>query len=210
MTAPGSRTNWPVRRRIAFLRAPSRSSRLRGAPRLTACHLWRSGTAGQRGFTLIEMLIVLLIMGLFVGLVSTIAQPDDRARLRVEAERLAQLLDLAATQSRLTGRSIAWISDGPGYRFLQFNDDTYWTEIRDDDALRARSLPQGMKISAVQVENMRPAENMRLEFTPYGTTLSFSIGMSFGAAHEMVTGSPVGDISVLARKGTGNAETVQR
>ena len=58
---------------------------------------------GQRGFTLIELLVVLLIMGIFVGLVSTITQPDDRALVRVEAERLAQLLDLAATKSRLTG-----------------------------------------------------------------------------------------------------------
>ncbi|MGH8694384.1 MAG: prepilin-type N-terminal cleavage/methylation domain-containing protein, partial [Burkholderiales bacterium] len=53
-----------------------------------------------RGFTLIELLVVLLIMGLFAGLVSTLTRPDDRALLRVEAERLAQLLDLAAMQSR--------------------------------------------------------------------------------------------------------------
>ena len=56
-----------------------------------------------RGFTLIEVLVVLLIMGLFVGMVSAIVRPDDSALLRVEAERLAQLLDLAAAESRLTG-----------------------------------------------------------------------------------------------------------
>ena len=78
-----------------------------------------------RGFTLIELMVVLLIIGLFAGLVSTITRPDDRALLRVEAERLAQLLDLAATKSRLTGISIAWTADGPGYRFLQYNEETY-------------------------------------------------------------------------------------
>ena len=36
------------------------------------------------GFTLIEMLVVLLIMGIFVGLVSTITQPDERAMLGLE------------------------------------------------------------------------------------------------------------------------------
>ncbi|MDP1716865.1 MAG: type II secretion system protein, partial [Burkholderiales bacterium] len=46
---------------------------------------------GRRGFTLIEMLVVMLIMGLLVGLVATITRPDDRALLRIEAERLAQL-----------------------------------------------------------------------------------------------------------------------
>ena len=162
------------------------------------------------GFTLIEMLVVLLIMGLFVGLVSTIAQPDDRALLRVEAERLAQLLDLAATKSLLTGRSIAWTADGPGYRFWQFSEDTYWTEIRDDDTLRARALPQGMMISGLRVENMRAPEHMRLEFNAYGPTLSFSVEMSLGATHTTVAGSPIGDVRVLPGQGRTNDEMVRR
>jgi general secretion pathway protein H len=154
-----------------------------------------------RGFTLIEMLVVLLIMGLFVGLVSTIAQPDDRALLRVEAERLSQLLDLAATKSRLTGRSIAWTADGPGYLFWQFGEDAYWSEIRDDDSLRARTLPQGMTISGLRVENRRSPEHMRLEFNPYGVTLSFSVEMALGAARFTVAGSPIGEIRVLPEQG---------
>src|SRR5467141_4073246 len=153
------------------------------------------------GFTLIELLVVLLIMGLFAGLVSTITRPDDRALLRVEAERLAQLLDLAATKSRLTGKSIAWTADGPGYRFSQFSEDTYWSETRDDDSLRARTLPQGMVIAGMRVENMRTPEHMRLEFNPYGPTLSFSVEMSLGAANDTVAGSPIGDVRVLPEQG---------
>jgi general secretion pathway protein H len=154
------------------------------------------------GFTLIELLVVLLIMGLFAGLVSTITRPDDRALLRVEAGRLAQLLDLAATKSRLTGKPIAWTADGPGYRFWQFSEDTLWSEIRDDDSFRARTLPQGMTISGLRVENMRSPELMRLEFNPYGGgMLSFSVEMSLGSAHDTVAGSPIGDVRVLAGGG---------
>jgi general secretion pathway protein H len=149
------------------------------------------------------MLVVLLIMGLFVGLVGSIAKPDDRALLRVEAERLAQLLDLAATKARLTGKSIAWTADGPGYLFWQFGDDAYWAEIRDDDSLRARTLPRGMTLSGLRVENRRPAEHMRLEFNPYAT-LSFSVDMVFGAEHCTVTGSPVGEVRVLPEQGKNN------
>ncbi len=156
------------------------------------------------------MLVVLLIMGIFVGLVSSIAQPDDRARLRVEAERLAQLLDLAATKSHYSGRSIAWTADGAGYRFWQFSEDTYWTEIRDDEALRARALPKGMIISDLRIENMRAPAQMRLEFTAYGPTLSFSVEMSFGSAHETVAGSPIGDVRVLPAQRRTNDKMVQR
>ena len=54
-----------------------------------------------RGFTLIEMLVVLMVMGLFVGLVSAIMRPDDRAMLQQEAVRLSELLNLAATEAQL-------------------------------------------------------------------------------------------------------------
>ena len=164
----------------------------------------------SRGFTFIELLVVLLIMGLFAGLVSTITRPDDRALLRVEAERLAQLLDLAATKSRLTGKSIAWTADGPGYRFWQFSEDTYWSEILDDDSLRARTLPQGMVIAGMSVENMRSLERMRLEFNAYGETPVFRVEMSLGDARCTVAGSPVGEVRVLPEKGHDNGELARR
>jgi len=149
------------------------------------------------------MLVVLLIMGLLVGLVSAITRPDDRALLRIEAERLAQLLDLAAVESRLTGKKIAWTTDGPEYRFWRFEEDTGWSEILDSDPLRARTLPQGITISGLQVETMRPPV-MRLEFTPYGPTYSFSIEMSFGAERCAIAGSPVGDVQVVPDEGKTN------
>ena len=163
-----------------------------------------------RGFTLIEMLVVLVIMGIFVGLVSTITRPDDRALLRVEVERLAQLLDLATMQSRLTGKSIAWTADGPGYRFWRFSDDRNWTEILDDDALRARTLPPGMLIAGLRVDNLRPPEHMRQEFNAFGPTLSFVIDMSFGAAHYSVEGSPIGEVRILPDERKANDPTPPR
>lgn len=161
------------------------------------------------GFTLIEMLVVLAIMGLLVGLVSTITRPDDRAVLRTEAERLAQLLDLAAVESRLTGKPLAWTSDGLDYRFWRFQEDTGWSEIRDSDPLRARRLPQGITIAGLQVEAMRP-QVMRLEFSPYGSMFSFSIEMSLGAERCAIAGSPVGDVRVLPDEGKTNARMAQR
>ena len=164
----------------------------------------------RRGFTLVEMLVVLMIMGLFIGLVSTITRPDDRAVLQLEAERLSQLLDFAAMEARLTGKSIAWTADESGYRFWRAGDDANWSEIRDSELLRARTLPQGMVVSRFRVENMRPRGAMRLEFTSQGASLAFAIGMSLGAAHYAVTGSPVGEVRVLLGEGIANGEVALR
>lgn len=156
---------------------------------------------GLRGFTLIELLVVLLIMGLFVGLVSAVVRPDDRGRLLVEAERLAQLLDLAAEESRLTGRAIAWTNDSPAYRFWRMNEDAGWVEMRDSDLLRGRTLPPGMRIAGLMVENRPARDAMRLEFSPWGAAPSFSIELSLGDARWTVVASPTGEIRVLPHGG---------
>lgn len=171
----------------------------------------RASISGRnRGFTLIEMLVVLMIMGLFIGLVSTITRPDDRAVLQLEAERLSQLLDFAATEARLTGKSIAWTADESGYRFWRADDGGNWTEILDNELLRARTLPQGVEVSDFHVENMRQQGAMRLEFTPQGSALAFTIGMSLGAVHYAVTGSPVGSVRALPGLGPDNGQVALR
>jgi general secretion pathway protein H len=152
------------------------------------------------------MLVVMLIMGLCVGLVSAITRPDERALLRVEAERLAQLLDLAAVQSRFTGKRIAWVSNGTGYRFWQYMDDTGWSEVRDGDLLRTRTLPQGMLIAGVRIENTRAQDALRLEFAPYASGLSFTVEMALGAERYTVAASPVGDVRVLPGAGKSDGD----
>lgn len=164
----------------------------------------------RRGFTLIEMLVVLMIMGLCVGLVGSIVRPDDRAGLQLEAERLSQLLDFAATQAQLTGKSIAWTSDGSGYQFWRSGEDSSWSEIRDSELLRARTLPQGLAVSGLRVENMRPQGAMRLEFTPRGSSLAFTVAMSLGAERYTVAGSPVGDVRVVSGDGKLRGEAALR
>jgi general secretion pathway protein H len=158
----------------------------------------------SRGFTLIEMLVVLMIMGLVVGLVATITQPDDRTKLKLEADRLAQLLDFAATEAQLSGKSIAWTADESGYRFWRSDDNGGWLEIHDSQLLRARTLPRGMEISDFSVENMRPQSGIRLQFTPEGSSLAFIVGLSLGSERYAVTGSPIGQVRVVP--GDGNAD----
>ncbi len=170
----------------------------------------RLAAAGSRGFTLIEVLVVMLIMGLIVGLASAIVRPDDNGLLRVEADRLAQLLDLAASEAHLTGNSIAWTADATGYRFWRKTGDGQWSEVHDSDQLRARALPHGMVLAGLQIENMPAGGAMRLEFVPYRSALSFAIDMSLGTARYTVSGNPVGEVRVLPGEGASSGQLAQR
>jgi general secretion pathway protein H len=160
------------------------------------------------GFTLIEVLVALVIIGLFAGLISTIVRPDERTLLRVEAERLAQLLDLAGTEARMSGRSLAWTTDGASYRFLRSQRGAGWSEIRNNDLFRERTFPQGMKIAGMRIE-MSPADDfMRLEFKPHGSMPAYAIKISFGKERYTVAGSPVGDVQALPGEGRPNDEII--
>jgi len=74
-----------------------------------------------RGFTLLELLLVLAIVALATaGVVLTL--PDSGAQqLQREGERLAALLDAARAQSRASGQAVRWYAlpagNGQGFVF---------------------------------------------------------------------------------------------
>jgi general secretion pathway protein H len=166
--------------------------------------------AGITGFTLIEMLVVLLILGLFAGMVGAMARPNERALLEVEAERLAHLLNLAAEKSRASGKAIGWTSDGPGYRFWHYRQDTGWSEIGDDDLLRPRALREGMTIEGLRAQATQQRGAMRLEFIPYGPTPAFAVDMSFGSARYTVVTAPLREARAVPAGGESNGKMAPR
>lgn len=149
------------------------------------------------GFTLIEMLVVLMLMGLLLGLVSVSLQIDDRGRLGVEAERLTQLLNLAATESRLAGKPIRWTAEPASYRFWRQQADGNWIEIHDNNSLRQRKLPDGITISALRRESSGGSHGkMWLQFIPYASPEIFTIEMVSGEHHVQISSSVLGDVHV--------------
>jgi general secretion pathway protein H len=72
-----------------------------------------------RGFTLIELMVVVVIIGIAAAAIGVRAFPDRRRQLHEDGERLAQLFSVAQGEVRADGRTITWQSDGDGYRFLR-------------------------------------------------------------------------------------------
>lgn len=166
--------------------------------------------SGEAGFTLIEMLVALVVMGLFAGLISGIIRPDERALLRVEAERLAQLLDLAGTEARTSGKPVAWTADGSGYRFWRYREGAGWSEISDNTLFRRRELPPSMAITNILSEAMSLRDPMRLEFGAHGIMPVYDISMVFGTERYTVSGSPAGEVEALPGEKKANAEIPPR
>lgn len=73
----------------------------------------------QQGFTLIEIMVVMVIIGIATTAIGLSIRPDPSRALRQDAQRLAQLFAIAQTEVRLDGRAIAWQPEARGYRFAR-------------------------------------------------------------------------------------------
>ncbi len=95
----------------------------------------RQSASHSSGFTLIEVMVVIVIMAVLVGLVSISSRPDPERALRQEAERLAQHLLLAQQESVLRATPIAWIANGTHYRFIMRHNGQWQYLDQLDQAL---------------------------------------------------------------------------
>ncbi|UZT80994.1 type II secretion system minor pseudopilin GspH [Ectopseudomonas chengduensis] len=93
----------------------------------------------QRGFTLIELMVVLVIIGIASAAISLAIPHDPAMGLREDAKRLALLLEMAQGEARSDGRNIVWQADSQGYRFVRLGLGTVDERtFANDPQLRAR------------------------------------------------------------------------
>src|SRR5258708_31564343 len=89
------------------------------------------GDTRAAGFTLLEMLVVLVIAGLLVSLASLQLTRNPRTDLNEEAQRLALLFESAGDEAQVRARPIAWLPLDGGFRFDVRTEDG-WRPLRDD------------------------------------------------------------------------------
>ena len=102
----------------------------------------------SRGFTLIEILVSILIVGIMisVAVVSLSLASDDRA-IREEARRFMTLMDIVQDEAMMQGRDFGIEFLSAGYRFVEYDPlGAVWAEVPDDDILVLRTLPEDFEM----------------------------------------------------------------
>jgi len=99
------------------------------------------------GFTLIEILVVVTVIGIIVsiGLLSLSVLGDDR-QLRIEARRISSLFAAAQDEAVMQGREFGLELMQSSYRFVEYDPyQSRWLELEIDDIFRSRTLPEDLE-----------------------------------------------------------------
>ena len=93
----------------------------------------------QVGFTLLELLIVILIMGVILAAVGLNTTQTSKQVLQQDVQRLAALMQLARDEAIVRNRLIALELDTNRYSFF-IKIDNAWEPLQNDEVLRVREF----------------------------------------------------------------------
>jgi general secretion pathway protein H len=114
----------------------------------------------QRGFTLLELLLVVSLVALATVGVS-LALPDPSAtQLEREAQRLTALLDAGRAQARSSGVAVIWQADDQGFAIDQVRRP--WLSPGTQARLIRQGQPTGNARMALGPEPLMAAHEMSL------------------------------------------------
>ena len=93
----------------------------------------------RAGFTLIEILVVIALLGIAAAVVALSVSGSDARLVREETARLGALFRIAQDEARVSGRALVWEADVRGYRFRPLDEaaERDW----NDEILRERAWP---------------------------------------------------------------------
>ncbi|MFN3985099.1 MAG: prepilin-type N-terminal cleavage/methylation domain-containing protein [Rhodocyclaceae bacterium] len=108
-----------------------------------------------RGFTLIEVLVVLTILGLAISGVSLSLEALRGRDTDLALERLRWVLEASAERARIRGQAIAFDPLPDGYRFSILDTDGRWIAFEEGPIFVEKVLPDGLAWSDLRVEGQR-------------------------------------------------------
>ena len=154
----------------------------------------RTDARQHHGFTLLELLVVLVIASILLGAVALNALPGDGQLLLDDAQRIALLLQAARDEAIVRNCAIAFDIDQHRYRFLIRQNDS-WQALTDDALLRERAFRR----APLLVSLIPPTADrlpLRIVFGREPVDKPFVLRLSLGTKSASIQADGVGNFQV--------------
>jgi len=177
---------------------------------------------GQLAFTLIEILVVLVIVGIIsaVTLLSFGLLGGDERTLERDARRLSSLIEVVNDDAVLQGRDFGLELMLSGYRWVEHDPLlNQWFEVADDEIMRERQLDPGVEFELyleehrvllqedareTEIDEDAPNRDLTDDYLPHVLVLSsgdvtpFELRLIRNAdlAEVILTMSPAGEMEI--------------
>lgn len=138
----------------------------------------------MKGFTLLEVLVVVAIVGILSTFAAALAWPAQSATAEREARRLATLLELGYSEARASGRAMAWAPEPGGYAFWRRSGEGEWERFPAQSPYAFRAL-DGVAVSGP-----------RVVLSNYGITAPVEARVTGGGATILIRSETLGRLSV--------------
>ena len=110
-------------------------------------HLLKQNHRIQQGFTLIEVMLVIVLIGVMVSAVQfTFSGNKPEQLLEQNSARFAGIFDVAAEYGLLNNVELGLFIEENSYQFLGY-DGVSWSPIADNPLFEVYTLPEGIEIT---------------------------------------------------------------
>ena len=139
----------------------------------------------KRGYTLVEILAVLAIIGIAVSLAQVRFARSAAQALEDEARRIALVLEFARDEAMTRGCTLAWIAAS----------DTHRIECRRTTAgYPLHPWPHGIALERVSIAGVPVSRESPLLFTPSGINMPFELVLGSEGNRVLISGDALGRV----------------
>ena len=149
---------------------------------------------GRAGFTLLEVMVVLAIMGIALSLAVVNMEPSAGQILERKARRMALTLEAARDEAVFTGRPVGWRIRGGEFAFYTPDGAGEWALA--DMGLAVHAQDDGAVTGELFVDGAKADDDVMAFFLPHGFGSTFSVTLVFAGRSATVHGDRLGRIKM--------------
>ncbi len=125
-----------------------------------------SQALSQKGFTLIEILIVLVILGVVIGLATLGLSGGVNRTLQKEAQRLHAVLSYTHNEALIQGSELGLILGDDHYQVLAYNYEANSWEVPNETYYERHHLPNNLHLIAeIEGQQVGSSATRQLSFS---------------------------------------------